>query len=84
MKEVRHDFYQPGMWREGDVVGLLLDLEKRSLSYFVNGKVGQRDAFIDLPVGEYHFYFSGGNGDEVEIIQQKLHLTDESLLMEKN
>lgn len=54
---------------------ILLDLEKKTVSYYVNEKVAREDAFANLPEGTYHFYYSGAEGDDVEIIEQRLYIS---------
>ena len=64
------------LWKTGDNVGLFLDLEERTLTYFVNGSLAKENAFINLPDGKYFFYCSCAEADCVEIVEEKLYLSD--------
>ena len=71
-------------WTTGDKVGLLLDLDERTLTYYFQGQKGKESTvgFIDLPADHhYHFYFSGAEMDEeVEIVEERLYLRDLNFL----
>ena len=66
-------------WGAGDRVGVYLDLEENYLFYFVNGNASPDGvAFIKIPKGKYHFYFSGANKETAEIVESHLFISTQS------
>lgn len=52
----------------GDLVGLYLDMDQKTLTYYINGKMSPGGvAFRNIPEEKFHFYFSGANGDDYEV-----------------
>ena len=52
-------------------------MDAKTLTFYTNGKISPYGiAFYNLPDQKMHFYFSGANGDNFEIINQRCYIQD--------